>query len=455
MTRQAKTPGDKGFKFWWHKMATRDGELTAAQYRVLMAVWDYTDEHGRNAFPGRDGIARGSACAPRTVDRTLPVLTAGCYLTVMDEGGRGKGGRGLATVYALGVPTHWQDETPANVTGVSEVSPVDNETGNPRQPDGGIGQETPANESETPAILTETPANESLNPRHDGGPISPLSIPFIKSKDQIRPTSPSPSSPAPVDNFGSLEETEEGEPDTAEAYDVLDKLQANESTPDTPDYLIGLDDDGPLEPTGHDWDEEPQEHEPIGPHQPPAPSNAGRLEIHQEENPNPTQARDDAAALCDYLAARVQANGARPKITPAWTPAARALLDEDGYTPEQVAWIIRWATDDDFWHKVILDMPKLREKFEQLKLKALAKRRPSKRQREVQVFLNATPTPGTTWAPTPPVPAPRAAPIATTQPHRVTTPQPDALTITTDEDVEAERNRQLAALRDKFPDTAA
>lgn len=104
-----------------------------------------------------------------------------------------------------------------------------------------------------------------------------------KFSNQIRPTSPSPSSPAPVDDSCLLEGPgESGEPDTAEAFDELDRLQANEHTPETPDYLAGLDDFAPLEPTEtEDWEDD---WEPIGDSQPDQPDNVGRIKAIHEEN---------------------------------------------------------------------------------------------------------------------------------------------------------------------------
>lgn len=83
--------------------------------------------------------------------------------------------------------------------------------------------------------------------------------------------------------------------------------------------------------------------------------------------------RPDVEYLCTLLADRVESNGAkRPTITKKWRDSARLLVDKDGYTQEQVAWIINWSQDNEFWRSNILSMPKLREKFEQLKLKSRA-----------------------------------------------------------------------------------
>lgn len=89
--------------------------------------------------------------------------------------------------------------------------------------------------------------------------------------------------------------------------------------------------------------------------------------------------RPDVDRLCTLLADRIEANGAnRPTITSGWRTSARLLIDKDKRTEEQVAWLIDWCQADDFWSSNILSMPKLREKFDQLLLKA----RPSKQQHQ-------------------------------------------------------------------------
>ena len=81
--------------------------------------------------------------------------------------------------------------------------------------------------------------------------------------------------------------------------------------------------------------------------------------------------RPDVVRILDLLDSRIEANGAKkPNRTKRNTDAARLLLDLDGYTEEQVAWMIRWATSHEFWRKNILSMSKLREKFDRLKLDA-------------------------------------------------------------------------------------
>lgn len=85
--------------------------------------------------------------------------------------------------------------------------------------------------------------------------------------------------------------------------------------------------------------------------------------------------RPDAQRLCDHLADRIAGNGSkRPTISKAWLTAARLMLDADGHTEEQVHRAIDWCQDDEFWRGNVLSMPKLRSKYDQLRLKAAADR---------------------------------------------------------------------------------
>ena len=81
--------------------------------------------------------------------------------------------------------------------------------------------------------------------------------------------------------------------------------------------------------------------------------------------------RPEVAALCDLLADLVEANGSkRPTVTAKWHDAARLMIDRDNREPEQVAQVIRWAQASTFWQANVMSMPKLREKFDTLRLQA-------------------------------------------------------------------------------------
>ena len=57
------------------------------------------------------------------------------------------------------------------------------------------------------------------------------------------------------------------------------------------------------------------------------------------------------------------------------------MLDRDGRTEEQVSTAIDWCQDNEFWRANILSMPKLREKYDQLRMQAMrdqANRQPAR-----------------------------------------------------------------------------
>jgi len=100
-------------------------------------------------------------------------------------------------------------------------------------------------------------------------------------------------------------------------------------------------------------------------------------EVEEEEELPPDggssddSARADVEAICQHLANRIEANGSRrPTIGKTWRNAARLLLDHDQRTEQQVHVAIDWCQDHAFWRSVVLSMPKLREKYEQLRLQA-------------------------------------------------------------------------------------
>ena len=96
----------------------------------------------------------------------------------------------------------------------------------------------------------------------------------------------------------------------------------------------------------------------------------GRSLVDVKEEPA-IAPRDDVERLCAHLADRIEGNGSkRPAVTKRWRDAARLMLDSDGRTEHQVIAAIDWCQDHEFWRANILSMPKLREKYDQLRLQA-------------------------------------------------------------------------------------
>jgi hypothetical protein len=80
--------------------------------------------------------------------------------------------------------------------------------------------------------------------------------------------------------------------------------------------------------------------------------------------------RPDVEMVVQSFSELLKANDVRHKPGQSWRNAARLLIDKDGYTPDQILYVARFATADEFWKSNILSIPKLREKFEALKIKA-------------------------------------------------------------------------------------
>lgn len=85
--------------------------------------------------------------------------------------------------------------------------------------------------------------------------------------------------------------------------------------------------------------------------------------------------RHDVQKLLDLLDSEITANGGKPNgHLKRNRDAMRLLIDRDGKTIEQVEACIRWCQASEFWRSNILSASKLREKYDQLRLQALAQR---------------------------------------------------------------------------------
>lgn len=87
---------------------------------------------------------------------------------------------------------------------------------------------------------------------------------------------------------------------------------------------------------------------------------------------DPEEFSDDVHEVCNRLVELIQLNGNKAKVNKTWLKAADRLMRLDGYTKAQVIWVIDWSQQNEFWQGNILSMPKLRDKFDQLKTRALA-----------------------------------------------------------------------------------
>lgn len=97
--------------------------------------------------------------------------------------------------------------------------------------------------------------------------------------------------------------------------------------------------------------------------------------------------RDDVNAVITAFQESLEARGIKTKKPPqSWLKDARLMIDVDKHSVEQIKTCITWTTNNAFWRGNILTIPKLREKYEQLRLAAEAER--SSRQRNVTPARN-------------------------------------------------------------------
>ena len=101
-----------------------------------------------------------------------------------------------------------------------------------------------------------------------------------------------------------------------------------------------------------------------------------RVEVSHEKKAA-TPPSQDACRLAALLKSEILRNKPDYRITPKrerdWGITADRMLRLDHRKFEEVAELIRWAQRDEFWMANVLSMDTLREKFDQLSLKAKAK----------------------------------------------------------------------------------
>ena len=93
-----------------------------------------------------------------------------------------------------------------------------------------------------------------------------------------------------------------------------------------------------------------------------------------EPEPDSTskEVRQDVSAVLDFFNSSLEAREVKPKKNPpdSWIRAARLMLDNDGRTIDQIQRCCEWLVTDSFWASNVLSLPKLREKYDQLRLNA-------------------------------------------------------------------------------------
>jgi hypothetical protein len=93
----------------------RGHKIGNGAYRVLLAVFNYTDEHGKNAHPGIARLAEDCDMGESTVRRHLTWLKERRYV-VQESRGHSVGAVNLASIYSLAMP-----ELPLNIERKAEA----------------------------------------------------------------------------------------------------------------------------------------------------------------------------------------------------------------------------------------------------------------------------------------------------------------------------------------------
>lgn len=90
---------------------------------------------------------------------------------------------------------------------------------------------------------------------------------------------------------------------------------------------------------------------------------------------------DDVERLCVLLADLIEANGSkRPTITKRWRDECSRMIRIDKRPPLAIENAIRWSQAHSFWRANIMSMPKLRDRFDTLRLQAQQERMKSRPQ---------------------------------------------------------------------------
>lgn len=133
------------------------------------------------------------------------------------------------------------------------------------------------------------------------------------------------------------------------------------------------------EPADAATDRDQSEDEPEAPvSQPEAqatPAEPEQKRLYEVEQPDGTfKVRDDVERVCQHLLERLIAQDIRPvpSVGHTWRNTARLMLDNDGRTEKQVHNMIDWATNHEFWRAHVQSMAKLREKYDAMRIQALA-----------------------------------------------------------------------------------
>lgn len=113
-----------------------------------------------------------------------------------------------------------------------------------------------------------------------------------------------------------------------------------------------------------------------------------RVDKNRVDKPSyPKKHSDTDIQLTEFLVSKILANNPKSKIQKmtektkdGWIDECRKLREIDKRTPEEIKAVIDWCQDDEFEKTVVLSMPKLRKRFDNLWMKSQRGSRPARKE---------------------------------------------------------------------------
>lgn len=179
-----------------------------------------------------------------------------------------------------------------------------------------------------------------------------------------------------LEELGELKTTRGGLVGTtrrASSYRILLSPELEAVDPGQSDTPVNLTPRSDRLPTQNDRGVNTDKAVQLHPGQSDTPVNSDRVSVTTRTKNSFTSASQEVTELCNRLADRIEANGSkRPTVGKSWHDACRLMIERDGRTPDKITAAIDWCQSHEFWRSVILSMPKLRDKYDQLRLAAQA-----------------------------------------------------------------------------------
>lgn len=161
-------------QFDWHRQMIRSGDLNSTAKLVGAAMFDYSDEHGRNVFPSKATLATDTGLSKSTVHRAIQSLRDAGWIRLVAEGG-------FSDQYNR--PNEWRLTYPANLPDSQKSGGgVTSDTGgvSPLLPPGyhqryppGVTSDTQTNHLTTQEQISDNSPRASRAPVLSGGGFGP------------------------------------------------------------------------------------------------------------------------------------------------------------------------------------------------------------------------------------------------------------------------------------------